>query len=337
MNSAHRMNGVIPAFEIQGVEMTDKDFTCIAQHLQEYRRSIMCEESTVPNACDTCEYQSNCFKNGVSGSWFDTFKKVTDITNVNCINHAESKVERDNRKHLNYDDLLCIARHMQYFVKIAFHREAEESLLFPCQVCYLNGNGRCDDYPFADAIEKLSKLTGAEVSRWVGFRVLNNSLYNAYSGDIRNYSVLERRDAIIDILASDTMAERRERMRHWAKWFDINEVQLDILLREYEKNPYSLAAFYGQRADEVSQANTCLAVQEAIKSLYMKNNAPNIERTIDEISKLVNTIKKGKEICLQCHYYDECDCSNKEGWKSGSQLFIFHYIAEKVKRLKTNR
>ena len=69
------------------IELHDKDLVCIAQHLQEYQRSIMCQESNVPDACVTCQYEPQCYKTGVSGDWIDAFVKISDIISLYIVIH----------------------------------------------------------------------------------------------------------------------------------------------------------------------------------------------------------------------------------------------------------
>ena len=166
------LGNTIHPIAIHGETLTDKDFTCIAQHLQEYQREIIGREINVPNACETCRYEAQCFNTGVSTDWLKTFIKVANITGVNCINHAEDAASMSRNTHLTYDDFRCIALHLNYLIETSFRRETNEAAPFPCQVCD-GENMKCyKDYRFFLILEKLGRLSSVSISKGHAAKVL---------------------------------------------------------------------------------------------------------------------------------------------------------------------
>ena len=158
------LGNAIPSIAIHGETLTDKDFICIAQHLQEYQREFIGHEPNVPNACETCRYEAQCFNTGVSTDWFETFAKVDKITGVNCVNHAEDAASRSRNNHLTYDDWRCMALHLRYLINTSYRRGENRPVPFPCQLCYNEGWTCEKGLPFLGILCKLERLSGIEIS-----------------------------------------------------------------------------------------------------------------------------------------------------------------------------
>lgn len=144
------------------VELKDKDFVCIAQHLKEYRFKYIQREE-FPNACYDCSYIKEC-----KCCYEDTFLKISRITGVDWSGAeimTSDMMEKDithlttvRGVNLSNKDFFCIGRHIKSF----WHAYAQNTAYNPCTKCKYRsscqGNGVTGDW--AAVFIKWTRITG---------------------------------------------------------------------------------------------------------------------------------------------------------------------------------